>query len=105
MHGIPHELRHTHARATPRTLRRVVPLSAPRMAPADALDRAPSAATRAMLVDRVDRVLAARRHIPALPAEQSPERHAIEENEMDEQPAHGANEMLDRLDDPRAEDQ
>jgi len=53
---------------------------------ADALDRAPPAAPCAVLVDRVDRVLAARRHVAALPAEQSPERDAVEEDEMDQQP-------------------
>ena len=41
-----------------------------------------------MQLHGVDRVLAARRVEPALPAEQSAERDAVEEDDMDEEPRH-----------------
>jgi hypothetical protein len=58
------------------------------MAAADALDRAPPAAPGAVEVDGVNRVLAARWMKAALPAEQSAERNAVEEDEVDEEPLH-----------------
>src|SRR6476659_8701780 len=59
------------------------------MTAGDALDRLPSAAGDAVLVHRVDRVLAARRIEAALPAEQPAERHAVQQHEVDQDEAHG----------------
>lgn len=59
------------------------------MATADSFGRAPAAGGGAVLVYRIDRVLAARGVIPALAAQQSAKRDAVQENELDQQPLHG----------------
>lgn len=65
-------------------LRRVVTLSAPRMAAANPLETAPPASPRAVFVYGVDRVLAACRMKSALPAEQSADGDAVEQDKMDQ---------------------
>src|SRR4051812_22591752 len=65
-------------------LRRVIALPAPRMTAADALRRAPTPPPRAVLRDGVDRVLTARRIVPALAAEQAAERDPVEHHQEDE---------------------
>src|SRR5258708_4731265 len=68
---------------------RVVALPAPWVTAAHAFRRAPTPAPRPVLRDGVDRVLAARRVIAALPAQQAAEGDAVEQDELDQEPAHG----------------
>jgi hypothetical protein len=56
------------------------------MAPRHALHCAPRTAKRAILIDRVNRVLTAGRMISALPAKELAERRAIKNDELDQQP-------------------
>src|SRR5437764_14064752 len=76
-------------RPSPVPSSRVVTAAAPRVAPADALRRAPASRNRPVLRHRVDRVLAARRVIPALPPQQAAERRPVEQDDLDQEPLHG----------------
>lgn len=69
--------------------RRVMPVPAPRVTTTYTLHGPPASAERAVFVDRVDRVLAARRLVPAMPAEQPAERDAVEEDEENQNAGHG----------------
>jgi len=69
-------------------LRRIIPAAAQRMASDDSAQGFPSTAKRAMFVQGVNRILAAGRLEPAVPAEQSPERDAIQQDELDQKPLH-----------------
>ena len=69
-------------------LRRVVSLATPGMAAADSSAGFAAAGERAVLADGVNRVLAARRGVAALPAHQLAEREAIKDNELDQHPSH-----------------
>jgi len=67
---------------------RIVPAAAERVASRDALQSLPRPTTRAVLIDGIDGVLAARRRKPALPAEQSAEGDTVGEDEADQDSAH-----------------
>src|SRR4051812_25875818 len=69
------------------------------MAATNPFEGAPGTGERSVLVDGVDRVLAARGVIAALAAEQSAERHAVEQDELDEEPAHDACQIIDMIGD------
>jgi hypothetical protein len=49
----------------------------------------PRAANGAVFLDGVDGVLAAAGRIAALPAKELPQRGAIQQDELDQEPAHG----------------
>ena len=68
--------------------RRIIPLAAPGVAAADALGGEPGAACGAEAGDRFDRILAAGRIVAAMPAEETSERHTVEQHELDQQPSH-----------------
>ena len=63
-------------------------VSAPGVAAGDSLGGAPGAADRAVFVDGVDGVLGAGGDVAAVAAEESAEGGAVEEDEVDEEPAH-----------------
>jgi hypothetical protein len=78
------EFRHSNFPAS----RRVVPASSPRPASEDALECFPSTGKRAVFVDRINGVLAARRMESALPAKELTERDAVKQDELDQEPTH-----------------
>lgn len=68
--------------------RGVVALAAPGMAAANPLDGTPTAAGGAVLINSIDRVLAARWEIPAVTAEELAQGGAVHQDQMDQQPTH-----------------
>jgi hypothetical protein len=59
------------------------------MAAGDSFSGAPSAAAGAVLVDRIDGVLAAGGIEAAMSTDETSQGHSIKQNELDEYPAHG----------------
>ena len=64
-------------------------MAAARVAAADPLHGPPASAERAVFVDCIDGVLAARRRVPAMPAEKAAQSGAVDEDQEDEHTAHG----------------
>jgi hypothetical protein len=69
-------------------LRGIVPATAPGVAAGDAFEGFPRAAPRAVLVDGVDGVLATRGLVAAVAAKERAERDAVEQDELNQEPAH-----------------
>jgi hypothetical protein len=55
------------------------------MTPQDPLERAPASAYRAEFVDRIDRILAARRMKPALPTQELPQCSPVDDYKSNKQ--------------------
>jgi hypothetical protein len=66
----------------------VVSAPAERMTSRHAFHRPPCTTGSSVFINRIDGVLTARRNEPAVPAEQSAQRDAIQQHELDEQPFH-----------------
>ena len=66
----------------------IVTLPAKGMATQNALERAPRPAEGAVLLDRVDGVLAAAWLVAAMSPHNRPQRDAVEQHELDEEPLH-----------------
>jgi hypothetical protein len=74
--------------SNPKKSRRIISMSAPRMASQHAPKRFPRPANRPVFVDGINGVLAARWRISALPAKESASRSAVNDDDLNQKPAH-----------------